>query len=151
MLPIKNPAMKTRYWYLLIFIVLALVVAVWVWKYTFRPAESTVSGQKADAEIAATQLLQSFETNEADANALYLDKILMVSGTVESVTEDSLGISVYLKDSDAMAGIMCSFDKDYRQASALQKGLPVTVKGICTGYLMDVVLNKCSLEPSVTY
>jgi hypothetical protein len=139
--------MKTRYRYLLTFILLALAIAVLVWKYTFRPAESNVSGQKADAEIAAAQLLQAFETNEADANALYLDKILMVSGTVESVTEDSLGISVYLKDSDAMAGIICSFDKEYREAMALQKGIPANIKGICTGYLMDVVLNKCSLLP----
>lgn len=139
--------MKTRYRYLLTFIILALVVAVLTWKYTFRPAESTVAGQKADAEIEATMLLQAYETNEADANALYLDKILMVSGTVESVTEDSLGISVYLKDSDAMAGIMCSFNKEYREATTLQKGMPANVKGICTGYLMDVVLNKCSLVP----
>jgi hypothetical protein len=140
--------MKTRYRYLLSFIVLTLVIAVLVWKYTFRPTESTVSGEKADAEVTAAQLLQAFETNESDANALYLDKILKVSGIVESVSEDSLGISVYLKDRDAMAGIMCSFDKVSREAAALQKDMPVNIKGICTGFLMDVVLNKCSLEPT---
>jgi hypothetical protein len=143
--------MKTRYLYLLTFIILALMVAVLVWKYTFRPAVANVSGQKADAEMEAARLLQAFETNEADANALYLGKILMVSGTVESVTEDALGISVYLKDSVAMAGIMCSFDKEYREATALQKGMPANIKGICTGYLMDVVLNKCSLVPAANH
>jgi len=132
---------------LLAFIILALVVAVLVWKYTFRPSESNVAGQKADVKIEAARLLQAFETNEEDANKLYLGKILLVSGTIDSVTVDSLGISVYLKDSDAIAGIMCSFDKDYREATVLQKGTRVDIKGICTGYLMDVVLNKCSLEP----
>jgi hypothetical protein len=141
--------MKTRYRYIIAFIVLALVAAVIIWKYTFRPSGTDVAAEKADVIIDAAGLLQSFETNEAEANTLYLGKILIVTGTVESVSEDTLGISVYLKSSDAVAGVICSFDKKNPDVQALEKGTPASIKGICTGYLLDVVLNKCSIEPPV--
>ena len=70
---------------------------------------------------------------------------MLVSGTVDSVTEDSLGYSVYLKEKDAISGIVCSFDKSSIDSARVKPGAQINVKGICTGYLMDVVLNKCSL------
>lgn len=139
--------MKTRYRYLLAFVILAAAAAVFVWKYTFRPSESSVASKKADVEIAASELLHAFETDENVANMQYLDKIVVISGTVESVSEDSLGISVYVKNSDAIAGIICSFDKKNLEITDVSKGMSVRIKGICTGYLMDVVMNKCSMEP----
>lgn len=141
--------MKIRFRYILAFVVLAVAAAVFVWKYTFRPSDSSVASQKADVEIEATELLHAFETDENAANMLYLDKIVVVSGTVESVSEDTLNISIYLKNSDAIAGIICSFDKKNLEISSVGKGMSVRVKGICTGYLMDVVMNKCSLEPGI--
>jgi hypothetical protein len=105
-----------------------------------------VSSEKLDYAITASGLLQAFETDENAANALYLDKILLVSGTIESVSSDSLGISVYLKEGDAIAGVICSFEKESIDTALIRKDNQVKVKGICTGYLMDVVLNKCSLE-----
>jgi hypothetical protein len=141
--------MKARFRYLIAFVILALIAAVLTWKYTFRKTETSVASQKADVEITASELLQAFETNETTSNALYLDKVVRVTGTVDSFTEDSLGISVYLKEVDALAGIICSFDKSSIDISKIRKGSPLSIKGICTGYLMDVVLNRCSLE-SVT-
>jgi hypothetical protein len=139
--------MKPKYAYFLVFIILALLAVVLVWKYTFRKSEPNVASQKTDVEIQAVKLVEAFETDENAANSLYLDKIITVSGNIESVTEDSLGISVYLKESGAMAGVICSFEKNSIDTSLITKGLQVNIKGICSGYLMDVVLNKCSLEP----
>jgi hypothetical protein len=130
---------------ILLFLILALVAAFVVWQYTFRKTSTSVDDQKTDLECTATELVTAFETDETAANALYLGKILEVSGTVEAVTEDSLGISVYLKDQDALAGVMCSFDRQNVESALLLNGTQVTVKGLCTGYLMDVVLNKCLL------
>jgi hypothetical protein len=142
--------MKTKYRYILSFVFLALLATVLIWKYTFRKSDTSVASQKATVEIAASKLAQAFEIDENAANTLYLDKIVSVSGTVESVSEDSLGVSVYLKDSTTVAGIICSFDKTAIDVSAIEKGLPVRIKGICSGFLMDVVMNKCSLESGGT-
>ena len=137
--------MSNRLRYIILFVVIGLLAAVVVWKYTFRESETSVANQQADVEITVTQLVEAFETDENKSNSLYLDKVVVVSGTVETITEDSLGISVYLKDRDAMVGVLCSFDRRNIDMAEVSSGKKVHVKGICTGYLMDVVLNKCSL------
>jgi hypothetical protein len=138
--------MKTTSRNILILFLFAVLASVLVYLYTFRKSDVSVGSKKADVEIEAPALLEAFETDEDSANELYLGKIISVTGTVESVSEDSVGISVYLKEMDAIAGVICSFDKESNDISTVEKGNKVIIKGICTGYLMDVVLNRCALE-----
>jgi predicted phosphodiesterase len=128
------------------FIVLIILVAVLVYIWTYRKADISMSSKKTDVEISAGDLLQSFENDEELANAAYLDKIIVVAGKVDNISEDTLTVTVYLKDEDAISGIICSFDKSVIDISKISKGRQIKVKGICSGYLLDVVLNKCSLE-----
>ena len=137
--------MTKRLRYFVTFLILGMLVAIAAWKYAFKKSELSMASRKTDITIEASLLLQAFESNEDSANVRYLDKILQVSGTVESVLEDSLGYSVYLKEKDALSGIMCSFDKSAFDPALVKNGSQVTVKGLCTGYLLDVVLNKCSV------
>jgi hypothetical protein len=135
--------MSKKIRYILVFLVLALIAAVAVWKYTFKKSETSVASHKTDITVDAPMLLKAFETNEDSANLRYLDKIIQVSGVVATVSHDSLGYSVYLKEKDAMSGIMCSFDEPALDTGRVKTGSTVKIKGMCTGYLMDVVLNKC--------
>ena len=135
--------MSKKIRYVLIFLVLALIAAVAAWKYTFKVSESNVASHKTEVTIDASRLLQAFETNEDSANLKYLDKVILVSGTVGSITKDSLGYTVYLKEEDAISGIVCSFDKSSFDSALVKPGAQINVKGICMGYLMDVQMNKC--------
>jgi hypothetical protein len=137
--------MTKKFWYFLAFLIVGMLVAIAAWKYTFKKSESSVASRKTDITIEASLLLQAFESNEDSANVRYLDKILQVSGTIESVLEDSLGYSVYLKEKDALSGIMCSFSKSAFDPALIKTGSQAAIKGLCTGYLLDVVLNKCSV------
>jgi hypothetical protein len=137
--------MSKKIRYILIFLALALIAAVAVWKYTFKESESNVDSHKTEVTIDAAKLLQAFETNEDSANQKYRYKVILVSGTVGSVTQDTLGYSVYLKDKDAISGIICSFSKSSFDSLKVKPGAQVNVKGICMGYLMDVQMNKCGI------
>jgi predicted aconitase len=137
-------SIKARY--IVIFILLAIIFALTAWKYTFRKSASSVAGKEADIEIQASRLAGQFEMNEDSANLLYLDKVILVSGTVESCTTDSTGASVYLREEGSTAGVLCSFDRSTKELASIQSGMKVTIKGICTGYLLDVVMNKCVLS-----
>jgi hypothetical protein len=130
---------------IVLFVSLALLTAFLAWKYTFKKSETSVASRKEDVETDASRLIQEFEADEMAANTKYLDRIVLVSGTIGSIAEDSLGISVYLKEADALSGVICSFEREVLDPASLTIGSPVKIKGICTGYLMDVVLNKCSL------
>jgi methyl-accepting chemotaxis protein len=128
----------------IIFLVILGAIVIYLW--TFRKSDLSVSSKKADVEIRSGELIQSFEKNEKLANEAYLNKIIVLAGTVDNISEDSLTVTVYLKDKDAVSGIICSFNKSVLDISKISKGSEIKVKGICSGYLLDVVLNKCSLE-----
>ena len=130
----------------LILIALAVVAALIVWKWAFKKSDVSVSSKKAEVEIEAAVLTREFEENEEAANALYLGKVIMVSGTVNSITEDEQNLSVYLKNAEDISGVMCTISKASENTNPIKTGDQVKIKGICDGYLMDVKLNKCSLE-----
>jgi len=135
--------MSKRIRFILVFLIVALIAAVAAWKYTFKKSESNVASHKTEVTIDAPELLQAFEINEDSANMKYLDKVILVSGTVGSISKDSLGYTVYLKEEDAISGIVCSFDNASFDSALVKPGSQINVKGICTGYLMDVIMNKC--------
>lgn len=126
-------------------IVVGAIAGIGTWLYVFKKADSNVASRKVDVEISAKDLVTSFETNETTANALFLDKVILVEGTIDSISEDSLGISINIKSPDEIAGVICTFSKGDAEKENFTLGHPVKVKGLCTGYLMDVVLNKCSV------
>jgi hypothetical protein len=143
--PINAHPMSKKIRYIVAFLLLAMIAAILVWKYTFKKSELSVASHRTDFTMDAAILLKAFETNEDSANARYMDKIVVVTGTIGSVSKDSLGYAVYLKDNGAVSGVMCSFDAQEFNPALVKVGSHAVVKGLCTGYLMDVVLNKCSI------
>lgn len=137
--------MRPLYRNILIIVFAGLVIGLAALWYTFRKPDVSVDTKKAEVEINASSLLEAFENDEAKANELYLGKIISVTGNVESISEDSVGISVFLKEDGDFAGILCSFHPSIEEATQLTRGNSVEIKGICSGYLMDVVLNRCAL------
>jgi hypothetical protein len=135
----------TRKRLFLIITITGFLIAGIVFLYVFRPASKNVGSKKADVEISAQELVRQFETNETEANALYNDKVILVSGTIENVSEEATVLTVSIKNPDAMSGVLCSFDKSSALKEDFAVGSEIRIKGICTGYLMDVVLIKCSL------
>lgn len=100
---------------------------------------------KVDVALEASELFTAFETNEAEANEKYLDKIIKVSGTVKEVSTDDKGnISVTLESGSEMFGVVCQMDDLTKHAKTnFEPGEQITFKGVCTGMLMDVVLVRC--------
>lgn len=102
---------------------------------------------KVAATVNAEQLLGEFNADEATAMAKYVgttEQAVQVTGTIRSMGPTGDGkVTVVLETGDVLAGIACEFAEadvpvDWRAGAA------VTVKGICTGLLMDVVLVRCS-------
>ena len=112
--------------------------------YLFNKKVGGLEKVKADYTIEATMLYNEFETQEQEAYIKYLDKILLVEGTVEKVKIDKDHSSIILKADNAFAGgINCSFNREIEGVSV---GDVISIKGRCQGYLMDVVLNNCNIE-----
>ncbi len=108
------------------------------------PAEN-VSKKTVDFTVSASSLFSEFENDEKAGNAKYIDKVLIVEGTVEDVTTDEKGATVILLlGNDMGGGVLCTLDAE-KNDSKPSLGDQVKIKGRCTGMLIDVVLNKCTI------
>jgi len=103
---------------------------------------------KPDFVVTATALQKEFEDNEKDASARYINKILEVTGTIASVTpDDSIHINISLKTGNDMSSVICTFLSNGRQPDFLT-GNEITLRGECSGFLMDVLLKNCAKVPA---
>jgi hypothetical protein len=100
---------------------------------------------KPDFIVTATALQKEFEDNEATASARYINKILEVTGTIISVTPaDSTHINISLKTGSEISSVICTFP-GIGDPAKFKTGEEITLHGECSGFLMDVLLNNCSM------
>ena len=126
---------------LLVFALIAAVVGgISVWYFIFyKPThfKRDVADETA-INITAKQIVVNFLANEDSANKLYLNKALAITGEVIEAKKNQYGNpTVTLKSDDSFSNIYCTL-KD--GAGQVQGGTTITVKGICTGFLSDVVI-----------
>jgi hypothetical protein len=114
-------------------------VGTYLW---FKPVPATKS-MKTELSISASELFEAFETDEVASNVLYLNKVMEIKGLVREKNTNNAGITVVvLETDDLMFGVNCEFETN-GGAEKMEPGDLVTIKGICTGKLLDVVLNRC--------
>ncbi len=109
------------------------------WFYN-KPARDVT--KEKGVQLTAQNLYDAFKTNEADANAKYLDKAIELTGEVGAVSTNQDGNTVVdFKTNDPMVVINCTFKT---KPGTLTPGQTITFKGICTGYIPDanVVINE---------
>ncbi|MEM1121831.1 MAG: hypothetical protein AAGJ18_15375 [Bacteroidota bacterium] len=130
--------------FLLYFLGIVLVVGI-ISYYAFMNAPKASSqGKTADFTLPATELYQAFEQDEEGSNGKYIGKIVQVTGTITEISEDEQGAPVILLAGvDGFGGVLCTLEASQAEKAA-KKDLDdaVTIKGVCTGMLMEVVVNK---------
>jgi hypothetical protein len=102
---------------------------------------------KPDFVVTATALQKAFEDNEATASTRYINKILEVRGTIVSITTaDSTNTNISLKNGSDISSVICTFRK-ITNFTKFKTGDEITLRGECSGFLMDVLLNNCAVIP----
>ena len=125
-------------------VIVLLLLAVgggWGW-YLYNKPHQGVDRVTASAKLDAANLFNAFQTNETTANGQYLGKVVEVRGKISGTSAGSLQLSC---GSSAMGGINCSLAPGQTLPKTDTTAV-VTIKGRCTGYLMDVNLVDCIIE-----
>lgn len=118
-----------------------VVILAGVLLYLYNKPARNVAGETG-IPVTATELYQKFTSNEIQANQAYLNKVLQVSGQVLEVKDThNAGRVVVLNTGDPMFGVACTLDNITSPDKAVKPGEKIVVKGVCTGYLSDVVLT----------
>ena len=127
-------------------IVCLVVVAFGIYAYKEfmrKPADLTKSD--AAERIMASDLYSLYSKYEDSANKKYTGKIIEVTGSVVEIEnqQDTL-LTIFLGDTLQTGRISCLIEKKQTvTAKNITLGDVVKLKGICTGYLMDVEMNRC--------
>lgn len=131
--------MKSRRSKILFIITILLMSGISYALYVWNKPHRDVKDEKGIL-VSASAIFDSFTVNETRANELYLNKAILVSGDISEVKKNQDGQAVvYLKTNDPLFGVNCTFKED---PGPLKKGMTITFKGICTGYLSDVIINQ---------
>ena len=131
-----------------IVIVLLIILGLGYGWYLYNKEPLDVRSVKTDIEVTADQLLLHFQQDENAASQQFVNKVMIVSGAVREVSlEDDGQATVWLTTNELLYPVTCSFYKaEAEKVKTLAPGDQVRIKGVCTGMLMGVVINKCSLE-----
>lgn len=95
-------------------------------------------------QVNALDLFNAFESNEAEANTKYLDKVLEITGVVSEITANQEKQPIVVLESGNMIfGVRCTMQHDQANTHI---GDTVSIRGICTGYLSDVIITNGTIS-----
>ncbi|MEY4049974.1 MAG: hypothetical protein RL262_808 [Bacteroidota bacterium] len=91
--------------------------------------------------IQADSLSAAYQADEKNANVLYLNKAVEISGTIVSIDKNQEGkITLILGRSDSFSNVSVTLISTTPISQKI--GETITIKGVCTGALSDVIITE---------
>ena len=134
---------KTKFFWLGILLTILITLA-WGY-YMYHKPHQSAAGETANVSITADSLYTQYASNEKICDGKYLGKVLEVSGKLSEIQHSSKSeIWILSTDTGSGGGINCQlFQGEKIPDPHPQPGDKVTIKGRCSGFLMDVNLSDC--------
>src|ERR1700679_2942533 len=110
--------------------------------YLYNKPRASVASEAADLSIPAATLYNQYDQNEHAADSMYLGKIIEIKGVLSSIDHTGTTDILELSPQKSGGGISCQmFPHDKNIIPAYPAiGSTITIKGKCTGFLLDVSL-----------
>jgi len=124
---------------ILIALILLAIIGAGYGYYIYNKPVASLEDQVADVAITADQLISEYENNESAANEKYLGKVVVVTGKITEITEEEGKKKVNLETSNPISAVICEMEEN-KKTEDLKAGDIIKVKGMCSGYLSDVIL-----------
>lgn len=126
-----------------VFLLLLIVFCVGFYLYN-KPRQSAAS-QVATALLPAATLYKQYPIDEHLADQKYLGKTIEVQGLVSTISQGNTLEILSLSSNNPAGGINCQMFASGKNNS-IKVGDAITIKGRCTGFLMDVNLVDCIVK-----
>ena len=132
-----------------IIIVIALIAAIAFSAYYYIFVYSSNNHRQVQSEtgivITSDSLVAKYQADENLANSLYLNKAVVVTGNLLSIDKNQEGkTTLVLGRADSFSNVSVTMISN---SPITQKvGEFITIKGLCTGALSDVVITDAAVE-----
>ena len=123
--------MKRKYLILLIIVVIAIIIG---YNYIYQDHRD-IGNERAAASLSSSSLVEKFLNYSQEADSLYLDKTIEISGEVTAIGESDLVLD---------EKVFCTFES----VPKVELNSKITVKGRCIGFddlLEEVKIDQCSI------
>ena len=108
-----------------------------------------ISVATPDYVLLANTLFKEYDKNSVAADAKYEDKIVVVSGTIQSIGKDITDTAyLVIGGSGFLDGVQCTLPSGQEDlVASVRKGQYVTLKGKVSGQMMgNVLVNNCTFS-----
>jgi hypothetical protein len=137
--------MKTYIKIALFFVTFIALSAILAAIYMYNLKHTDMAKAKPDFVITASALQKAFELDEIAASKKYINKILEVSGKISSIKPaDKNVVSISLLTESDISSVICTFPAVSDPANFTNAN-EITLRGECSGFLMDVLMNNCAV------
>jgi hypothetical protein len=132
-----------------IIIIIAIIAAIAFSAYYYIFVYSSNNHRQVQSEtgivITSDSLVAKYQADENLANSLYLNKAVAVTGNLLSIDKNQEGkTTLVIGRSDSFSNVSVTM---ISTAPITQKvGETITIKGLCTGALSDVVITDAAVE-----
>jgi hypothetical protein len=128
---------------ILIVLAVLLVAGLAVGYYLWNKPHENMERSKPNFTIEAAQLFAEYNADQTAADAKYLDKTVEVRGVVKEVTKEEGSVKIILETGSDFS-VLCTLDAlSKHPRTDFPVGEKVTFKGKCTGFNLDVQLERC--------
>lgn len=105
-----------------------------------------VKESKADYTLSTINLIEEYQQNEGATDKKYSEHVLQVEGKIFEISAQQGNSVITLKDKGSESSVICQMiAEENNSILKLKKGDIIRIKGVCTGYLLDVIMVRCIL------
>lgn len=113
--------------------------------YMYNLQDKDLRKVKPDFIMTASELQRAFENDEADAGSKYINRIIEITGEIESVKPgENQTLVITLKTENPLSAVSCTMQAE-SITPEFDAGDQVSLRGQCSGFLMDVLMNNCTV------
>lgn len=148
---VKTKKWYTRWWMWPVYVICVVVVIVQLSDKgsDARSASSTNTPPPEAMKVTAMQIINDYKDNGVAADAKYKNKLVEVSGVVDTIDKDILDTPYIALESYEYAivdRIQCMFSRsDEAQLASVTKGQKITLRGKVEGKFGNVIIRECQI------
>jgi len=113
----------------------------------FTTSEKNLQYKTATLNVSSKDLIRAYTLNEQKSNHLYAGKIIEVTGFIKEISFLNSRNTIILNSNAETFGVICDLNPNEKEKiKLLKKHQKIRVKGICKGFLKDVILLNCTID-----